>query len=109
RDWSSDVCSSDLALLCNMLLDALVLPLNDPLYQHKLQLHIHYSSLADHWPNQIIPTLVPSFPERLLSHLMEPRNNRLIYNFLIEYRNGPLPHALLNVPNSDSIHIPASL
>src|SRR5699024_12408088 len=92
-----------------MLLDALVLPLNDPLYQHKLRLHRHYSSLADHWPNQIIPTLVPSFPERLLSHLMDPRNNRLIYNFLIEYRNGPLPHALLNVPTSDSTHTTDSL
>src|SRR5699024_12804923 len=97
------------ALLCNMLLDALVLPLNDPLYQHKRQLHIQYSSLADHWTNQIIPTLVPSFPVRHLSHLMDPRNSRLIYNFLIEYDNGPLPHALLNVPNSDSVDITARL
>src|SRR5699024_214960 len=97
------------ALLCNMLLDALVLPLNDPLYQHKLQLHIHYSSLAAHWPNHIIPTLVPPFPERLLSHLTDPRNNSLIYTFPRQYRNRPPPPPRLARPKTDRIHIPASL
>src|SRR5699024_3869614 len=96
RDWSSDVCSSDLSILQRCL------------YIPDCRTHclIHKDLLS----NQTVPILVHVIHLRYLKILELHRNNKSICNDVYAFHNGQQPYvAHLNAPNTGNNGKSASL